>query len=569
MTRLFNDPTRFRQELIDGFVAAHRRWVRAVPGGVARATSTPAGQVAVVNGGGSGHYPTFAGLVGPGLISGSVMGDLFASPSGQQVASVSRHAEHGGGVLFTYANYAGDVLNFEAGAERLRADGIETSSVVITDDITSAPVAEKEKRRGTAGALAVFKIAGAAAASGADLATVTELASRAKDRVHSIGVAFSGCTLPGADGPLFTLPPGRMGVGIGIHGEPGLSEEDLPSADGLAEFFLDRLFAELPDGVEPEGAQVVPLLNSLGSIRFEELFVVYRRVEELLVEAGCQILEPEVGDLCSSFDMAGVSLSLFWPDDELAELWRAPADAPAYRKGGALSAEPLEVDAVEAASETRIAEGLPASRRSAEVVLAALRTIADVLADHADELGRIDAVAGDGDHGIGMRRGSAAAVEAAEGAIQAGAGAGTTLREAGDAWADRAGGASGALWGVLLTRVADGFGDHDQVEADVLARAVGDGVCAVQQVGKAQVGDKTMIDVLVPLAETLVASEDDLAGAWRHGADIAERAARDTAELLPKIGRARPHAEQSVGTPDAGAISASLVVRAVADVLAR
>ena len=200
MTRLFNDPAKFADETVTGFVAAHRRWVRRVPGGVARSTATPPGQVAVIIGGGSGHYPAFAGLVGQGLASGAVMGNVFASPSAAQVVSVAKAAQHGGGVLLSYGNYAGDFLNFSQAEERLRAEGIACRSVQVTDDIYSAPPAERHKRRGVAGDLVVFKVAAAAAAEGRSLGEVADLASLANDRTRSLGVAFSGCTLPGSAG---------------------------------------------------------------------------------------------------------------------------------------------------------------------------------------------------------------------------------------------------------------------------------------------------------------------------------------------------------------------------------
>ena len=334
MTRLWNEPADFADEMIDGFVAANGRYVRRVPGGVVRSTASPAGQVAIVIGGGSGHYPAFGGLVGPGLAHGAAMGNLFASPSTQQVFAVAKAADNGGGVFFSYGNYAGDVLNFDAAQERLRAEGIPCETVTVTDDIFSATADEKHKRRGIAGDLTVFRIAGAAAAAGADLAEVTRLAQHANERTRSFGVAFTGCTLPGAEQPLFSVAEGRMAIGLGIHGEPGIDETDIPTADGLAELLVEKLLAEVPDGVGAvRGARVVPILNGLGSLKYEEMFVVYRRIAQLLTDAGLELVDPHVGEYCTSFDMAGTSLTLFWLDDELASLWQTPVDTPAYRRG--------------------------------------------------------------------------------------------------------------------------------------------------------------------------------------------------------------------------------------------
>ncbi|MFS2032212.1 dihydroxyacetone kinase subunit DhaK, partial [Curtobacterium sp. CT11-45] len=226
-------------------------------------------------------------------------------------------SEHGGGVLLSYGNYAGDVLNFDAAARALEASGISVRTVRVTDDVVSAPADRAHERRGIAGDLCVFKVAGAAAERGDDLDTVTTIAERANDRTRSFGVAFSGCSLPGAEEPLFTVPEGRMAIGMGIHGERGIDETDVPSADGLAALLVDRLLDELPAGITAAGSRVVPILNGLGSVKYEELFVVYRSVQRRLVDAGVVIVEPEVGELVTSFDMAGVSLTLFWLDDEL------------------------------------------------------------------------------------------------------------------------------------------------------------------------------------------------------------------------------------------------------------
>ncbi|WP_121710777.1 dihydroxyacetone kinase family protein [Streptomyces sp. E5N91] len=586
MTRLFNDPAAFADEALEGFTAAHRRWVRPVTGGVVRATATPAGQVAVVIGGGSGHYPAFSGLVGRGLAHGAAVGNVFASPSARQIHSVATAAHGGGGVLLMYGNYAGDVLHFGQAAERLAADGVETRTFAVADDISSAGPDESAKRRGIAGDLPVFKAAAAAAEQGLPLEEVLRVAERAGARTRSFGIAFSGCTLPGADHPLFTVPEARMAVGLGIHGEPGIGEEALPTADEAALLLVETLLKELPDDVaDPAGRRAAVILNGLGSVKYEELFVVYRKVAALLGDAGVEILDPEVGELVTSFDMAGISLTLTWLDDRLEELWRAPADTPAYRKGALGDPEPDQdraaataagqdtaaaqdtaVSGEAASGTTAVPVASDASRRAAGTVLAALDAVARVVDAHAGELGRIDAVAGDGDHGIGMRRGSGAAHRAAHDAHRLGAGAGTVLTRAADHWADKAGGTSGALWGTILRSLGTVLGDRDAPDAARVAEGVTEASAAVRRLGGAEVGDKTMVDVLVPFADALAAATAEglpLAEAWDRAATTATAAAAGTADLLPRRGRARPHAEKSLGTPDAGAHSLALITRAV------
>ncbi|MGP0221451.1 dihydroxyacetone kinase family protein [Paenarthrobacter sp. NCHU4564] len=571
MTRLFNEPAAFADEMIEGFVASHGRWVRRVSGGVARSTRSTPETVALVIGGGSGHYPAFAGLVGQGLAHGAAMGNLFASPSAQQVYNVAKASDNGAGVLLGYGNYAGDVLHFTQAQDKLRAEGIDCRSIAVTDDISSAPLAEKHKRRGIAGDLTVFKVAAAAAEAGHSMDAVVEIAQRANDRTRSFGVAFTGCTLPGADQPLFSVPAGRMAVGMGIHGEPGIGETDIPTADELAELLVKDLLAEVPEGVIVQGARVVPILNGLGSVKYEELFVVYRRVAQLLAEAGIEAVDPQVGELVTSFDMAGTSLTLFWLDAELEELWLAPADAPAFRRG-AITAKALDADelAFDAEQLAVIPEATDESRSAAQSVLAALDAAKAVIDANVAELGRIDAIAGDGDHGIGMERGIHAASAAAADAVVRGAGAGTVLNLAADAWADKAGGTSGALWGMALRAVGAAVGDHEAPNATAVAAGVAEAKRSIMDFGKAKVGDKTLVDVLSPFSDALTARVNDggsLRDAWGAAATIAEQSAEATANLLPLMGRARPHAEKSLGTPDAGAISMALIVRAIHNTL--
>ncbi|KAF0853914.1 dihydroxyacetone kinase family protein [Pantoea dispersa] len=571
MTYLFNQPSAFAAELIEGFVAANADKVRQVSGGVVRSTRSQPDTVAVIVGGGSGHYPAFAGLVGQGLAHGAAMGNLFASPSAQQIYNVARAAHNGAGVLLLFGNYAGDVLHFGQACERLRAEGIACEVLAVTDDVSSASHDERLKRRGVAGDLCVFKVAAAAAEAGDDLATVLKKAQHANDRTRTFGVAFSGCTLPGASHPLFEVEKGRMALGLGIHGEPGISETAVPRADELAEIFVDRLLSERPaDVAQVAGQRVAVILNGLGSVKYEELFVVYRRIAQLLSAAQLQVVEPDVGEFVTSFNMAGVSLTLMWLDDELETLWRAPANTPAYRKGSVLIAEPLSAAECEEISEDTLPQASTASQHSARRVLELLEAVAVMIQRHAGQLGDIDAVAGDGDHGIGMERGVLGAVEKAREVAARGAGAGSLLCRAADAWADKAGGTSGALWGVALTALGTALGDSAAADAPRVAAGVRDAKEGIMHFGKARVGDKTMVDVLVPFSDTLsaaVAQGASLTEAWLRAAAVAEQAAQATAQLVPKVGRARPLAEKSVGTPDAGAVSLAMIVNTVGDLL--
>lgn len=572
MSYIFNSPERFAGEAADGFALAYGTLVRRVAGGVVRRSPLDPGQVAVIIGGGSGHYPAFAGLVGAGIAAGAAMGDVFASPSAHHAYAVARAAEAGGGVLFSYGNYAGDVLNFDDAERRLAADGIACASVPVTDDVASAPPDERHRRRGIAGGLFVYKAAGAKAQDGASLEEVLRVATLANERTRSVGVAFSGCTLPGAREPLFDVPPGRMAIGMGVHGEPGIEERDTMRADELALLLVETVLAERPTGVTASGGQVALVLNGLGGVKYEELFVLYRRVDQILGDEGITVVAPEVGELVTSFAMAGVSLSLCWLNDELERLWRAPALTPAFRRASpagdlpqAVPSSSSELESPPPVAEARTPDAHARSRAAAALVTQRLRRVADVLAAEREHLGRLDAIAGDGDHGIGMHRGAAAAAAAADAALRLGCGLGTLLEEAGTAWADAGGGTSGALWGIALRRAGASLGDTEAPDSTAALAAVEAACEAIEQAGKASEGDKTMLDALLPFARTLqdqLSAGAALAAAWDRAAQRARDAAEATAALLPRTGRARLHGERSRGTPDPGAVSFALVVEA-------
>jgi D-erythrulose 4-kinase len=568
MTQIFDNPADFADEALDGFVAANRGYVARVDGGVVRSTEIPAGQVALVVGGGSGHYPAFAGLVGPGLAAGSACGNMFASPAAGQVYRVAKAANAGGGVLLSYGNYAGDVLHFGQAQLRLNAEGIETRTVLVTDDIASAPLDQIEKRRGIAGDLTVFKIAGAAAEAGLSLDEVERLAIKTNHRTRSLGVAFDGCTLPGASEPLFHVPAGQMSLGLGIHGEPGISEHPMPTASELAELLVSRLLEDKPDDA---GDRVVAIVNGLGTVKYDELFLLFGKVEKLLSAANLTVVEPECGELVTSLDMSGLSLTLLWLDDELEQFWAAPADTPAFRKGNTAPRARRELSSVEDTAAEETEKATAASADLGRLAAAVLAQVRDVVVEHEAELGDLDAIAGDGDHGIGMRRGVDAAAAAGEQNAAAGASVERVLTAAGEAWSERAGGTSGALWGTAVMAAGLALGNRDSYAAGDASAAVSAFSNAITELGKAEPGDKTMVDALLPFRDAFNEAFDggaSLAGALTTAAAAANEAARRTADLRPLKGRARPLAEKSLGHPDPGAVSFGLIAERVATYLA-
>lgn len=565
MTHLLNDPINFPAELVDGFVKANAKYVKKVYGGVVRATKSKPGKVAIITGGGTGHYPGFMGWVGPGLVDGAVTGNIFASPSASQVRSVAKAADHGGGILLAFLNYAGDVLHFGMAEELLKADGFNVKRSVVTDDVASAPSNETHKRRGIAGGLAVLKVASAAAESGLSLDEVLKVLNKTNERTRTFGVAFSGCTLPGSANPLFEVPKGKMAVGLGVHGEPGIYELDLGTADDVAKLLVDKLLEDVPQN---PGKKVIALLNGLGSAKYEELFVTFGCVANRLKNAGIQMIDGEVGEFMTSLDMGGLSLTLVWVDEEIEKYWFVPCDSPAFRKTKMVD-EPLDSSVVfntepEALKVNK--KGNDSSRQAAALIAQALDQIKDIISENESMLGDLDAVAGDGDHGAGMTRGSKAAAEAAHWLVKEGAGAQTTLAGAGARWSENAGGASGALWGAALIAAGNALGDDKDLDLKSYANAVNSFVKSIQQLGGANIGDKTMIDAQVPFAEVFESSISQglsFIDSWNRAAIASTSAAKETANLTPKMGRARVLAEKSLGHPDPGATSFSLIVSSI------
>jgi len=333
MKKILNNPENYVDEMLEGFVAAHPEFYRMHGDSgkvVARARKAKADKVGIVTGGGSGHLPVFTGYVGEGLLDACAIGDVFASPSADQMADAIRAADQGAGVVRLYGNYGGDIMNFDMAGELVEFEDIDCTTVLLTDDVASAPPEENEKRRGVAGMVYAFKLAGAAAEEGRDLQGVTAVAQKAADACRSIGAALSSCTVPQAGKPTFDIADDEMEMGMGIHGEPGVWRGKLRTADEIAGEMMDRLLAETP---LVSGDRVSVLVNSLGATPPEELYILYRTVKQRLESAGATIVMPLVGRYATSMEMSGVSFTLCKLDEDLEALLNAPCDCAFWRVG--------------------------------------------------------------------------------------------------------------------------------------------------------------------------------------------------------------------------------------------
>ncbi|MCU1408367.1 MAG: dihydroxyacetone kinase subunit DhaK [Microbacteriaceae bacterium] len=332
MKKIINSPERFVDEVIEGILLAHPlALASASPDNraVVRREAPFAGKVGIVTGGGSGHLPVFLGYVGEGLCTGVAIGNVFSSPSSEQILAATKAVSGGAGVLYLYGNYGGDVFNFDLAADLAGLDGIEIATVIVTDDVVSAAKERAEDRRGVAGMVFAYKIAGAAAERGDSLAEVTRLAAKTNDRVRSMGVGLSPSILPAAGEPTFTLEDGEMEIGIGIHGEPGVHRGPLETADQITDRLLGAVLSDLD---LPRGSSVALMINGMGATPAEELYVMFRRARQVLDKAGISIHRPYIGEYATSLEMAGASITVLALDTELTDLLDAPASSPFFEQ---------------------------------------------------------------------------------------------------------------------------------------------------------------------------------------------------------------------------------------------
>jgi dihydroxyacetone kinase len=330
MKKIINDPFHVVDEMMEGILLAHPNSFKSVDGdlrAIVRADAPLKGKVGIATGGGSGHLPVFMGYVGKGLVDGASIGNVFSSPTTKQMLKVTKAINGGCGVLYLYGRYQGDMMNFDTAAELAADQGIEVQTVLISDDVASAPAEEWNRRRGVAGLFFGYKIAGAKAAEGATLNEVRQTTERAASLIRSMGVALSPCTVPAAGKPTFSIGENEMEIGMGIHGEAGINRGPMKTADEIAEILVQSVVEDLPFH---SGDEVAVLVNSLGGTPLEELYILYRKAAELITQAGLKIYRPYVGRYACSMEMQGASFTLMRLDEELKRLLDAPVETPFF-----------------------------------------------------------------------------------------------------------------------------------------------------------------------------------------------------------------------------------------------
>jgi len=332
MKKLINDPENVVDEMLDGMSVSYPDRLRRLEetNVMVRADAPVDGKVAVVSGGGSGHEPTHAGYIGEGMLDGAAAGEVFTSPTADELSEMLQATDSGEGVLCVVKNYEGDVMNFETAAEMAEMEGVEdVEQVIVNDDVAVEDSLYTSGRRGVAGTILVHKVAGAAADRGESLEEVARLAEKMVDNVRTMGTALTSCVTPEKGEPTFDLGEDEIELGIGIHGEPGTERVDMMPADEIAEELTGAVLEDLaPD----EGDEVVTIVNGMGGTPLMELFVLNRTVQELMDDHGLEVWDPMVGDYMTSLDMMGASITVATVDTELKELLAYEADTPALKR---------------------------------------------------------------------------------------------------------------------------------------------------------------------------------------------------------------------------------------------
>ncbi len=576
MDRVINNPDQVVEDMLVGWLAAHGTDVAIAvdnPRVVHRVASPEAGKVGVVTGGGSGHEPAFLGYVGDGLVDAVAVGEIFSSPTARSFLDTIRAASGGAGVACLYGNYAGDNMNVKMAIEMAAREGIVVRTVVANDDVASAKRGDEGKRRGVAGEIFMWKVGGAKAAEGGSLDEVILAAQKAIDSTRSIGIGLSACVIPAVGHANFSIEAGTMEVGIGHHGEPGTDVQPTATAAQMADLMLAAILPDLPFA---RGDRVAVLVSGLGATPVMEQYILYGEIAKRLASHGIEVAFKQVGNFFTSLEMMGVTLTLMKLDDELERLLARPCRSVGLTVAGtaapALSyGRTLEAARPSPATATGIARAdARAVRGEAVAIVGAGRVVRDLIATivaNRQALSDIDGLIGDGDHGINMAKGFTGCGARLDAMGSSAESLHMSLEQLRQALMDDIGGSMGPLYGQFFLGFVDTLAHREFLDADLFAEALTLAVANVQGVGNAQVGDKTLVDTLVPARDAFSKSVD-AGGSFRQAlaamGAAAEQGKDSTKEMQARIGRSARLGARSIGVLDAGATSCCLILQSMA-----
>ncbi|MDA2168464.1 dihydroxyacetone kinase subunit DhaK [Bacillus cereus] len=579
MKKIINKPETLVMEMCNGMVMAHPELELLKKYKVIKKKEMNENKVTLISGGGSGHEPAHAGLVGKGMLDAAVCGDVFASPSQIQVYQAIKETASKKGTLLIIKNYSGDIMNFKNGAYLATEDGIEVDYVKVDDDIAVEDSLYTVGRRGVAGVILVHKIAGAAAEAGMDLGAVKAVAEKAAANVRTIGLALTSCTVPASGSPTFTLAEDEMEYGVGIHGEPGIKREKMLSADELANRMTNDLMKDL--GVK-DGEEIALLVNGFGGTPLQELYLFNNAVTRELAARNIKINRVFVGNYMTSIDMAGMSLTVMKLDDELKTLLSKECNTPAFKVDGPV--ESVEyVNVLEEAEEKEVSFELETAEEHAVIkdnvitlnnMVYLVDKMSDIIIKNEVPFCELDTHAGDGDFGMSVAKGFKQLKREWHSIVeQENVTIGSFLDSCSMIIMEHCGGASGPIWGGAFRAASKAAGEKRELTVKEFAEMLQAALQGIQSIGErsfgrgAVVGDKTLVDALAPCVDSWLASasnEEDMKTAFEKGAEAAVKGAEYTKEIVARMGRAGTVGERSLGYPDAGAHALGVIFTEIA-----
>ncbi|KKO52844.1 dihydroxyacetone kinase subunit DhaK [Paenibacillus sp. DMB20] len=584
MKKIMNRTENMVLEMCNGIAMAHPELEFVRKYKIIKKKHINENKVSLISGGGSGHEPAHAGYVGKGMLDAAVCGDIFASPSQIQVYQALKATASRKGTLMIIKNYSGDMMNFKNAAFLAEEDGLEVDYVRVEDDIAVQDSLYTVGRRGVAGTVLVHKIAGAAAEEGRSLQEVKKAAEKAAASVRSIGFALTSCTVPAKGTPTFGLAEDEMEYGVGIHGEPGIQREKVVSADILARRMVEALLKDLKMD-ESAPAEIALLINGFGATPLQELYLLNNAVtRELAKRTHIKLCKIFVGNFMTSIDMAGASVSIMKLDEELKTLLFKDSDTPAFKVSGPeesvayVDVSEEDVPDAQVSYEAETPEQYAVirdNRLSLDNIVYLVDKMSEVIIKNEVPFCELDAHAGDGDFGMSVAKGFRQ-LKREWSHIMADhkSDIGSFLDACSLVIMEHCGGASGPIWGSAFRAAAKEAGAITEASVSQFAGMMQAAVKGIQATGErsfgrgAVVGDKTLIDALVPCADSWSESArtgDDFKTAFAKGADAATEGARKTEHIVARMGRAGTVGDRSLGYPDAGAYALGVIFKELSD----
>lgn len=577
MKKIINAPENVVRELCNGMVMAHPELEFISKYKIVKKREINKDKVTLISGGGSGHEPAHAGFVGEGMLDVAVCGDVFASPSQIQIYQGIKESASNKGTLLIIKNYSGDMMNFKNAAYLASEDGINVDYIKVEDDIAVEDSLYTVGRRGVAGTVLVHKIVGAAAELGESLQNVKEVGQKAADNVRSLGFAFTSCTVPAKGTPTFEIGDDEMEYGVGIHGEPGIRREKVISADELAERMVNQLLNDL--GISEGGNDEIALLvNGFGATPMQELYLFNNSVTRELAKRNIKIYKTFVGNYMTSIDMAGASISIMKLDDQLKKLLTMPCDTPAFKVSKHIESIAYTDVEIEDLNDEEVSFKVETDKeysviKDNKITLNNIMYIVDKMSEciitNEVPFCELDSHAGDGDFGMSVAKGFRQLKrEWKEIISKENMSIGSFLDSCSMVIMENCGGASGPIWGSAFRAAGKNVGDLSELTINDFASMMQSSVKAIQETGKrsfgrgAVVGDKTLIDALVPCADSWSESankEQSVIEAFENAAKAAVEGAKNTEQIVARMGRAGTVGDRSIGYPDAGAYALGVI----------